>query len=196
MARTKRPELEPFHELNSREKATGKKASWGERFELIAKQFPNAVKFDWHEAFRDNDELFGRIIRDIWGEKVPLSKEALDSLRKILGEDYSVSPFRETFIYLVGDRSVRHVATKTGLSATVVHELKHGQRQPDLFTLEQIAAGFNKHPSYFMEYRAWYLMGAMLDHLMQSPETTVDLYKKFKDDHGETTNTKRHRRSQ
>lgn len=192
MPRASKKDLSVFHELNAKEKAEGKKTPWKERYDLIVQHFPSVVNIQWAKAFAADIELFGRIHKDILrvdqsadtrsgpGPRPVLDEEnSRDRLRQLLGQDYSYVPFREAFAALAGPRSLRHLASKTGISYVMIHRLLNGERDPDLWMLEQIAEAFNKHPSYFIEYRNAYILGALGDQLDKSPETSVDLYKKM-----------------
>lgn len=194
MARTPRPELAVFHELNAKEKATGIKTPWKDRYALIREYFPVAVRFDWRKAFQDYDDpLYGRIIRDILEhDQKALNKErqpfdpdqAKARLRQLSGDDYTSLPFVEAFGVLAGKRSIRHIQTKfencgLDVSRGTVWKLKNGLKEPDLYTLEKIAEAFNKHPSYFVEYRIYYILGALGDQMDMAPELTVDLYRRL-----------------
>lgn len=190
MKRTVRQEILPFIELNKQEKTQGYKVPWGERYALICAHFPNADQMDWNFAFKDV-EVFGRLIYDIlwqdqkeeWDGKgirpVFSPPRARQKLRQYLGNDYSYVPFTEAFGALAGDRSIRHLASKIGISAHYAWNLKNGVSQPDLFIIEQIARAFKKDPSYFREYRISYILGALGDQMDLAPEITVDIYRKI-----------------
>lgn len=191
MTKPAKKDLSTFHNLNAQEKETGKKVPWKERYELILKEFPSVEAVQWERAFRDID-LWGRVIKDILrvdqsaetrtgpGPRPVLDEEhSRDRLRQLMGEDFSYAPFRETFQWLAANRSLRHLATKIGISYVMIHRLLTGERQPDLWQMEQIAKAFNKEPSYFVEYRTSYILGALASQLDKSPETSVDLYKKL-----------------
>lgn len=191
MARPPKPQLEPFLALNSEEKRTSVKASWKQRYVLIQENFPASVRLDWAEAFKDVD-LFGRLFKDILridqnsnrhgvGPRVVDENTSRERLRQLMGEDFSYEPFSTAFPALAGRRSVRNLAAKIGLGKHMTHDLILGRKSPDLYTLEQIAYSFGKDPSYFLEYRIAYVLGALGDHMELSPETTVDLYKKLRD---------------
>jgi transcriptional regulator with XRE-family HTH domain len=179
MARTPRPELVPFIELNAEEKASKQKLPW-KRADLITAHFPQAAKMDWHVAFRDPD-LWGRFLKDIHGgDKNESPQRARERLRQITGNDYSYDPFNIAFKTLAGSRSVRHLATKLNLSTQITWKLRKGIKAPDLELIEKIAEAFGKHPSYFVEYRIAYILGALGDQMEMAPEISVDLYRKLR----------------
>lgn len=180
-------DLTPFEEINSLGKVP-----WAKRLELIQEQFPTSLRLDWHQAFEDVD-LFGRILRDILkvdqsepgrsGPRPVLDrKKAQQRLRQFMGRDFSEFPFQEAFRTLAAGRSVRQLATKTGIDRNMIQKLLTGQKDPDLYFLEEIAKAFDKHPSYFLEYRMAFVIGALSEKMAASPEITVDLYKRLRRD--------------
>lgn len=194
MARTStRPELQPFIELNEKEKREGKKTPWKERYALIKTHFPIVAQIDWRKAFIADDDLYGRVWRDILrvdqanevnagqGPRPALDPQrARERLRQLMGNDYSHLPFDEAFSVLAGDRSIRNLARKIGMSVSATWNLKNGHKEPDLYDLELIAKSFGKEPSYFLEYRMAYIIGAMADQMMLAPEMTVDMYRELR----------------
>lgn len=178
MARTVRPELVPFQEYN----AAKKEETWEERYALIREHFPRAVKLDWHVAFRDMD-LWGRFVKDLLGkpEKDENPQQTRERLRRLMGNDYSYDPFPVAFNTLAGKRSLRHLASKLDVgSHRRIGHLKNGVVKPDLATIEKIAYGFGKDPSYFIEYRISYVLGALGDQMEMNPEMSVDLFRRLK----------------
>lgn len=158
------------------------------RIERTKEVFPTVVTLEWYQAFSEDIELFGRIIRDIIkaeqtqkgrsGPRPPIDRvEGMKRLRQYMGVDYSELPFIEAFRILTRGKSGRLVATEVGLDRNMVRRLMAGERQPDMWTLEQIAKTYGKKPSYFMEYRLAYIFGALETRM--SPELTVDLYRKL-----------------
>jgi len=180
--------LRVFGELNSKEK----RVPWSERRRLISHYFPSVDRLDWMEVFRQDPGLMGRIINDILkldaavpgkpGKRPGLDqKDAERRLATLLGERYSELPFPQAFRNLAGERSVRHVATKTGLNRNTIHRLMTGTQVPDEWEIEQIAAAFDVAPSYFTEYRMAAVVGFIYSQLMRNPEATVIFYKKIND---------------
>lgn len=178
--------LRPFRELNE----SGEKISLQKRNEMIKHQFPRSESFEWKKMFDKDLDLFARIMRDVL--KVdqavpgrPGPRPALDydrgvkSLRQMMGQDYSTLPFIDTFQFLVGERSIRHASNKTGLSRSQVHRLLQGEVEPNIHELEQIAEAFGKHPSFFAEYRAAFVIAALHERLMHAPESTIGFYRRI-----------------
>jgi len=166
------------------------KMPWSKRMEMINEHFPSTVHLEWTRAFNDV-ELFGRILRDILkvdqtpagrsGPRPVLDrKTATERFRQFQRTDFSMMPFQETFEMLAGDRSIRALAVKIGIDRNMVQKLLAGTRDPDIDLIKLIAKSFKKDPSFFAEYRAAYVLGALEMRMMNSPETTIDLYKKFK----------------
>lgn len=167
-----------------------KKMTWAERQDLIHKQFPSVKDFDWEKALNRDDQLFAAIMRDVL--KVdqavpgrPGPRPALDrgraeaSLQRFMGKDFCTLPFTEAFRLLIGTRSLAQAARRCDMSRTQVHRLLHGQIQPDLRTMVVIAEGFDKHPSFFLEYRSSYVLAHLQEKLLDAPESTIDYYRKI-----------------
>lgn len=167
-----------------------KKHPWEQRVALIREQFPSIDRLDWYRAFREDPELHGRIIADILkteaakagkpGKRPALDpKEAAERYRQLFGEDFTVAPFTEAFLALVGDRSIRAIAHKTGLDRNYVHKLMKGA-DPTVEAMEKIAVAFKKDPGYFAEYRTLYITGVIARRLEEVPEASVSIYRKVK----------------
>lgn len=166
------------------------KMSWGDRKKLISEQFPSVDQLDWIEAFKDV-ELFGRLLRDILkfdqsepgrsGPRPVLDRKVAEKrLRQFKRADYSELPFREALAVLAGSRSIRHVAQKTGVDRNTIQRLLAGQKEPSLYLMEQIAKGFGKEASYFLEYRTAFVLAALESRMMNSPEIVGDLYNRLR----------------
>lgn len=192
------PRVEVFRQLNAL-KAAGTKVTEAQRRALINQVFPSAARLayaddlrpGWTDVLARDDEhaLLGPIFFDIFkhdqatpGRSGPKPgeldiKRAYELLRRFSGQDFSSLPFAETFVLLIAGRSLRSVAAKTGLSKDKVWRLSRGDREATRDEMEQIAAGFRKHPSYFREYRADHLVGELRKHLDGLPEASVDFYR-------------------
>lgn len=164
------------------------KVPWEKRASLIRKRFPNVENFDWNAALNEDIDLFGRIIRDILkleqavpgrpGPRPSLDVSAATwRLQQLFGNDYTIQPFNEALKALMGERSLRHVASMTGLNKDSIHRLLKQEIEPDGYTLTVCAKAFDKHPSFFLEWRILYITQAVTRRLEWSPETTIDIYK-------------------
>lgn len=169
--------------------ANSKKLSWSVRYDLIREQFPSVERLRWEKAF-DDVELLGRVLRDILkidqapqgrsGPRPTLDYEkAQKRLAQFLGNDYTVLPFHEALRVLAGDRSIRSLATKTGLDRNLIHRLLSQQIAPDAYIITEVANAFDKQPSYFLEYRVNVVLAALSDQMMSAPEMTIDLYRRI-----------------
>jgi transcriptional regulator with XRE-family HTH domain len=185
-------DLDIFHKLNAAEKEAGQKMEWEDRYVVIKQEFPSAERLNWAEALRDV-EVLGKVIRDILkdtlaeegttgpGPRPPLPmKEGSNRLRQLEGEDYSDYEFPEAFYILAQGRSVRHLARKLNMNSTLVYNLLKAKKHPDMATMEMIAKTFEKRPSYFLEYRVGYIVGALADKLVKTPDITIPIYAKLK----------------
>lgn len=176
--------MDAFDEMNA------VKTAWGDRSKVIKDLYPSTALLDWYEVFYQDPVILGRIVNDIIkldqsrsgkpGKRPSLDEEgASDRLRKLRDDDHTTLPFVDAFRLLMADRSVRAMAAKVDIDKSFVHRLMKGDADPTLEIMEKISKAFNKHPSYFVEYRIGYVL-AMIDHkLMQSPETSVVLYNKL-----------------
>jgi len=175
----------------SRFRPEGKKLSNEERTRLIKQTFPTVETLDWKRAFDEDIDLFGRMIRDILkidqsvpGRPGPRPEpehvRGMAHLRQLMGEDYTALPFEEAFVILSDQRSLTQLSRKVGLARSRVNRLRLGLVNPTVYDMAQIAEAFGKHPSFFAEYRAFYIVGALMDRLEGSPETSVGLYRKLR----------------
>lgn len=169
----------------------GKKLSWDARRGLIKEQFPAFVSLNWDAAFRADVGLLGLIIKDVLksdqsslgrpGQRPTLDpKRSVERYNQFIADDYSYLPIDETLTMLKGKRSVRQLATKTGLDFNKIYRLLNGKIAPDVASMQAIAKAFGKHPSYFLEYRILYVMGAVEKNLTENPESSVSAYIKLK----------------
>lgn len=181
--------LEPFAELNARPG----RVPWNQRFELIREQFPSVARLDWQKAFETDMGLFARIVEDILkldaaepgrpGPRPGLEyREAATRLRKLWGLDYATAPFTHAFQALCAARgySLRQLARKTHLSRSELHRFQQGLDVPTAQEMEAIAGAFDKHPSYFVEWRMGYILALLAEHMAEVPEASVGFYRKAK----------------
>lgn len=180
--------IEVFGALN----AEDRKVPWSERRKLIVEHFPSVERLDWVEVFRQDPSIMGRIINDILrldaaepgkpGKRPGLARGDVEQrLEKLFGSRFSDRPFPKAFKSLIGDRSIRHVASKTGLNRNTVHRLLKGEQIPDEYEMEEIAKAFDINPAYFAEYRLAYVVGFIYSRLAVNPEATIVQYKKIQD---------------
>ncbi len=166
------------------------KVSWEIRAKMIKAQFPSVENLNWDRALERDMDLFGRIMRDILkleqaapgrpGPRPSLDMAAAKRrMNQLLGNDYTLLPFKEAFRVLAGTRSTRHLASMTGLNRNTVQRLLKGDIEPDGFEMAVIAETFGKHPSYFAEWRILYIANAIVTRLEWSPDTAVDIYRKM-----------------
>lgn len=183
------PRLAVFLELNAKGKK--KKAPWQERVKVVDEVFPSYARLDWIKAFNGDIELFARVLRDILktdqtqpgrsGPRPNLDRDpALAKLREYMGDDYSDSHFGLALKALAKGQSLRGISRKTGIAFTTLQRHVTGERAIDMVTLERIARVYKKDPGYFLEYRVAYVLAALGDRMVISPETTVGLYRRIK----------------
>jgi len=166
--------------------------SWDDKFEEIAKEFPLVRRFNWETAILNDSDLFTTLLADVIksgrklkkpGKRPSLSrKDSEEKLSQLAAEDFSELEFKDAFIALSSNRSIRHTASKTGLDRNIVYGLLNGTRLPSFREMEQIASSFGKDPSFFLEYRIGFVLSKMNQFLFSSPETAAFWYKNFKSD--------------
>jgi transcriptional regulator with XRE-family HTH domain len=166
-----------------------------ERRRLIAEKFPSTQTLNWERAFSNNIELLGRILQDILKVDVaptgrPGPRPSLDrttaepELERLLGKDpsahpYTILPFPEAFRLLVKGRSIRHLENKLGVSKSQLHRWLAGAVVPTSDQMERVAMVFEKHPSYFPEYRAARIAGIVGDQLANDPDASIRIYERI-----------------
>lgn len=184
------PRLAVFVSLNTQKGR--KKAPWQDRVKLVHEVFPSYKRLDWYRAF-DDISLFGRVLRDILktdqaepgrsGPRPNLDRDpALEKLREYMGSDYADVPFAQALKLISRGASLHGVARKTGVAYTTLQRHVTGERPVDMVTLERIALAYKKDPGFFVEYRVAYVLAALGDRMVISPETTVGLYRRIKGD--------------
>lgn len=170
--------------------ATTKRTPWGERSKAIKDKYPDSTSLDWRKIFSEDPAILGNIVNDILkldqsrtgkpGKRPSLEEGSTsEKLRRIQGADFAEVLFVEAFKSLCGDRSVRAVASKTGLDKSYVHRLMNGNAAPTSETMKIISVSFGKHPSYFLEHRINYILGVLEKKLIDSPESSVVIYNKI-----------------
>jgi transcriptional regulator with XRE-family HTH domain len=166
------------------------KVSWEVRAKKIREDFPTIQNLDWNKALERDIDLFGRVMRDILkleqaspgrpGPRPSLDMAAATRrLNQLMGNDYTLLPFKEAFAVLANGRSHRHLASMTGLNRNTVQRLLKGDMEPDGFEMAVIAETFGKHPSYFAEWRHLFIIKAFIERLEWSPDTGIDIYRKL-----------------
>lgn len=163
------------------------------RAAAIRRRFPSTANLRWDVAFRNDDDLFGRLLRDLLKQERAVPgrhgpRPGLDRVRdgpaldRMRGMDhsrhpYSLLPFAQAFALLIGTRSVRHAAHKLKLTPTRVYRLTHGLGlAPTAGEMESIAKAFDHHPSYFREYRQWAIVQAIAEVMDADPESSIGVY--------------------
>lgn len=166
------------------------KVPWEDRAERIRKRFPTVDVLDWEDALARDVDLFGRIIRDILKLEQavpgrPGPRPSLDvfaatrRMQHFWGNDFSLEPFPEALKLLAGQRSIRNLAHRVKLRKSYMNMLLNGQVEPDGFVMRLCAEAFDKHPSYFLEWRILYVVAAVVRRLEWSPEASVSLFRKL-----------------
>lgn len=178
-------QLEPFEELNARES----KVPWADRYELIKKQFPSVENLDWSKVFRSDPTIMGSILNDIIkvevappgrpGKRPALEKkQAREILSQYQGEDYTLLPFAKALNRLKNTLSVRQLARKISMSPSYCYNLMSGYKDPSIEDMTLVAGAFDKHPSYFYEYRVAFVSAVMAERINYAPESSIIYYER------------------
>lgn len=162
---------------------------------MIAEKFPSTQSLDWGKAFDNDTDLLGHVLRDILkmdmavpgqpGRRPGLDeKAAAPALDRMMGRDYCDRPysmlsFAKTLELLAGDRTLRSLEAKVGISKSTLHLLLQGREEPTLDVMERVAKAFNKSPSFFFEYRVLTIAAAIHSGLEKAPEASVRVYEKL-----------------
>lgn len=180
--RAKDVNLEEYRELG--------KVPWEKRMEKIRSDFPYMDQFDWEGEFERDMDLFGRIVRDILklGQATPGRpgprpgldvEKAEKEVRKLFGQDHSVEPFPIAVKGIAPFDSIRQIARKAQVERSHLHRIFKGEKEPDAYTLRAVAYAYGKHPSYFAEWRTFYITCALIRRLEWNPDATIGLYHRF-----------------
>jgi plasmid maintenance system antidote protein VapI len=167
------------------------KIPWSERVKKINEKYPSTASLDWYEVFRSDPTVMGKMVSDIIkisetqssgpGKRPALDpKFAAEKYKQLSGQDYSSLPFKETFNFMKKDYSVRHLARKTSLDKSMVQRLLKGEVDPSVEIMEKIAKGFGKKPSFFLEYRIYYVLGMLHEAMLEYPDFSIVQYNKLK----------------
>ena len=166
---------------------SNKKPSWEKRYQIIKDSHPS-VQSEWGGLI--DDDMFIKILGDVLkserrtstpGKRPGLSKnEGMEKINKLLDRDFSDLEFSKAFRTLSSGRSIRSITSVTGLSKSHIQRLLSGEDNPSIDSIEKIAKGFKKHPSYFLEYRIYKVLGMLNSVMADNPETATSWYLKMR----------------
>jgi DNA-binding phage protein len=167
------------------------KKNWEKKYNEIKEQYPDVLTEDWNTLLRRDSDIFAKLLGDVLkfkgkksvpGKRPNLTRdEAERRLLRMADEDFANAEFKEAFRALSANRSLRNIAAKTGLGKSYVHRLLNGEQSPSFGTMEEIAKAFNKHPSYFLEYRIAKVVVVVERFLSATPEAASGWYLKVVD---------------
>lgn len=170
----------------------GAKLDWEETVSRLYTEIPEAEDVDWEALFRSDPKILGNLVNDII--KVSVSKkgrpgkrsanseeDVAADLRKLTGSDYAEVPFVDALRFAMKDKSLRQVATLSGVDKMRLHRLLKGAGVPVTASeMEKLAQALKKDPSYFLEYRAAYVCHVIYRMLCDNSESAVVFYKKMR----------------
>jgi len=106
----------------------------------------------------------------------------LADLWKMITPQFSVDPFPVAFKELQGDRSIRAMGIKTGISDRRLSELLRGDyshMQLDLYVLDKIAVGCRINPAFFLEWRVLYVQQVLGEIMTERPNLSIGVMKRL-----------------
>lgn len=135
---------------------------------------PGIGSIDWDALMEDQDtfESMMSIVVKSYGSKQKTKISKSDGIKALNAASgvYSNAPFSKAFSVLLGDETIRRSAKKIGISPAFVYNLKSGKAVPSIEIIETIAKAYKVHPSYFSEYRMFYILLTMKQFLSSNPE--------------------------
>jgi hypothetical protein len=166
-----------------------RKTFWEDNLKKVREQYPTLRDASWMQVLREDQDVFSDMLGDVLKTRGKRSKPgkrpvldrnvAVEEFEKISGQSFSDLPFHRAFQALTFGRSIRNIASKTGLQKDHVHRLLKGTVSPSFDAMEKVAAAFSKDPSYFVEYRVNYVLLMIGNYLTQNPETASVWYKRM-----------------
>lgn len=165
------------------------KPSWDKRYSLIREIYPTVENLDWARVFREDPDIMGDIINEISkaadaspgrpGKRPPVSRSvARDNFAKLSGQDYSLEAFHPTLDILMQGHTIRQISETSGLERNHLYRIIKG-KDPDIYSIEQLAKAFKKRPEFFLEYRIFFVMTFLTNRLESIPEASITFFRKI-----------------
>ncbi len=127
---------------------------------------------DIYDVVKTEEEKAAGLVRQ--GRRPRRTNVALaDVWATVFPEPYTMDPFPEAMLRLLNGRSQRQFARRIPCHQTTLSRLMAGSLTPDLSMLERIAGAAGVMPTFFVEYRALYLGGAVTEVLLAQPNMSV-----------------------
>lgn len=172
-----------------------RKEDWEIRYQKIKEHYPSVASLRWTGALDYDPEVFTQVMGDLLkaegkrsrpGKRPTLSRQlAEEELAKLSIADFSEFEFPQAFQALISAlpkevQTYRSLANKTGCNKDYLVKYLKGTLAPRFLDMENIAAAFNKDPSYFLEYRIAYVLMMVDRYLTNNPEIATVWHMKFK----------------
>lgn len=137
--------------------------------------YRDGAKIDWASLFQGDPDLLDKVLAGVGrvGTRGTQSREV--GSRRYISlnlEDFSEHPFRKAVKILLRGRSLNELGLELNLDA------------PTKDDIERAAEAFDRHPSYFIEYRINYVCAALAAFLEDHPETCSAWYIKARQSKG------------
>lgn len=183
--------MTPKRDLSMFDQANKEKIPWDDRVRLINKVFPSTTNLNWYKIFKEDPAIMGAIVNDIIkaaqaspsrpGKRASVdSKIANKELRTLAGDDYSLEDFATSLKILMGKTSIRKTATMVGTDRNTIDRLIRNKMVPTAAIMEDLAKAFGKDPSFFVEYREYWILEMLRRQLNKVPESSITFYRKMR----------------
>lgn len=165
---------------------------WDQTLSDLYDRIPDMNKFTWEAIARNDPASIGALIGDVIKVSVsqkgrpgkrsfPSLARATTDYNRLKKQDYSEIPFTQVLQSYLKTKSIRAVASLAHVDKGVIHRLAQGKTKPTIEHIEAIAQAMDKHPSFFIEWRAAYVACVLYASLSEIHESSVVFYNKIKD---------------
>jgi len=143
----------------------------------------------WEQYLADHPDVLHRLLADIYtatygSEKPP----TLDDLWEMMAvPQFSTETFGPAVLDLLGDRSVRWLASQIGTSHVQLSRYLNGSRpivsvhdhRGSMKRIESIARVLRVHPSFFVEWRRLWMMSLIDSAFSAQPSLSIGMFRRF-----------------
>jgi transcriptional regulator with XRE-family HTH domain len=144
---------------------------------------------DAFNAVKDDQDRNSGARKNGTGRRPPRFASLDVVLETVFPTRFSMDPFPEAFRKLLGERSQRQFALKSGISQGTLSKLLAGEQikragevipyRPDMAIMERIAEHAKVSPGYFLEYRALFLAELVGHVLSENPQMSSIVLRDF-----------------
>ena len=124
--------------------------------------YKTTSRIDWAEVFRKDPDVLNSILSGV--AKPKRADKTSRRYAALMLDDYSDRPFKK--------------AVKALLRSDKLGVLVEDMDNPSKSEIEAVAKHFDRHPSYFLEYRVNYVLSSISEFLVANPEVASTWFKK------------------